>query len=227
MPGRSDVVGARWLGGYRYEALDPDFDFGAALAVCDLRFEEFVFVDIGAGLGRALFLAAELPFKQLVGVEYSAELAAAARENLARSTSPSVARTRITLVHADAVEYELPTDPLVLFLFNPFARDVMAEFIERTRASFQAHPRRLVVVYLNPQFGDQWRNAGFVFHVADTSGASVFDTVSPTDPEAEARRERGREVTAPGSLLPSGDAPTPGRAARTEPRPSSRDTPSR
>src|SRR6185312_8622358 len=155
---------------------DPDFDFGAALAVCDLRYDEFVFVDIGAGLGRALFLAAKLPFKQLVGVEYSAELAVAARENLARSTSPLVAQREATLVHADAIEFELPTDPLVLFLFNPFARDVMAEFIERTRASFDAHPRRLVVVYLNPQFGDLWRKADFVFHVADASGAWIFDT---------------------------------------------------
>src|SRR5689334_20426499 len=43
MPGRSDVVGDRWLSGYRYEAVDPEFDFGAALAACDLRFEEFVF----------------------------------------------------------------------------------------------------------------------------------------------------------------------------------------
>src|SRR4051794_8370993 len=41
MPGRSDVVGGRWLGGYRYEPLDPDFDFSVALAACDLRFEEF------------------------------------------------------------------------------------------------------------------------------------------------------------------------------------------
>jgi hypothetical protein len=64
MPGRSDVVGGRWLGGYRYKPLDPDFDFGTVPKHRDMRFEEFVVVDIGAGLGRALFLRTKLPFKE-------------------------------------------------------------------------------------------------------------------------------------------------------------------
>ena len=227
MPRRSDVAGGRWLGGYRYEALDPDFEFGVALAACELRFEEFVFVDIGAGLGRALFLAAKLPFKQLVGVEYSTELVAAARENVVRSTPPLVAQRAVTVVHADAIEFELPTDPLVLFLFNPFSRDVMAEFVERTRNSFDAHPRRLVVVYLNPQFGDLWRNAGFFFQVADTSGALVFDTVPPSGRDVTTRGERGRDVTVPGPLRSSGDGTTPGEETRIASPPSSPDTPRR
>src|SRR5262249_31711944 len=93
---------------------------------------------------------------------------------------------------------------------------------ERTRASFEAHARRLVVVYLNPQFGDLWQNADFVFHVADTSGAWVFDTVAPTEPDAGPRRGQEREVTVPEPALRSGAGPMPRPGARPEPLPSSR-----
>ena len=44
--------------------------------------ERTVFVDIGAGKGRAMLLAAELPFRRIVGVELHPQLAAFARQNL-------------------------------------------------------------------------------------------------------------------------------------------------
>ncbi len=44
--------------------------------------ERTAFVDIGAGKGRAMMLAAEMPFRRIVGVELHPQLAAAARQNL-------------------------------------------------------------------------------------------------------------------------------------------------
>src|SRR3990172_4635695 len=44
----------------------------------------YSFVDIGAGKGRALLLASELPFRKVIGVELSAELAAIAQDNAKR-----------------------------------------------------------------------------------------------------------------------------------------------
>jgi len=39
-----------------------------------LDLTDFIFVDFGSGKGRALFVAAEHPFRQIIGVEYSREL---------------------------------------------------------------------------------------------------------------------------------------------------------
>ena len=43
------------------------------------------FVDVGCGMGRALLLASELPFRQVVGIELSPALHAIARENVANA----------------------------------------------------------------------------------------------------------------------------------------------
>src|ERR1039458_5531073 len=41
--------------------------------------EEFSFIDVGAGMGRAVLLAAELPFRQVEGVELNPTLVGVAR----------------------------------------------------------------------------------------------------------------------------------------------------
>ena len=44
--------------------------------------ERTAFLDVGAGKGRAMLLAAELPFRRIVGVELHPALAAIARTNI-------------------------------------------------------------------------------------------------------------------------------------------------
>ena len=44
--------------------------------------EKTAFLDIGAGKGRAMLLAAEYPFRRVIGVELHPALAAATRENV-------------------------------------------------------------------------------------------------------------------------------------------------
>jgi SAM-dependent methyltransferase len=48
------------------------------------RIEAYNFVDVGAGKGRALLLASELPFRKIIGVELSAELSSMAQNNVSR-----------------------------------------------------------------------------------------------------------------------------------------------
>ncbi len=48
------------------------------------QIDRYTFVDIGAGKGRALLVAAESPFYEVVGVELNPELAAVAERNIAR-----------------------------------------------------------------------------------------------------------------------------------------------
>jgi len=46
------------------------------------RVEEFTFVDVGAGMGRAMLLAARMPFRAVVGAELNPALAKIAQRNL-------------------------------------------------------------------------------------------------------------------------------------------------
>jgi hypothetical protein len=54
-----------------------------------------VFVDYGAGLGRAVILAAMLPFKRVIGVELSPVLAERAREHVSQCKGNYVVRISI------------------------------------------------------------------------------------------------------------------------------------
>lgn len=104
----------------------------------------FTFIDIGCGKGRALILASQVGFRRLIGVEYSADLAETARQNLARSGIPAEVLTD------DACDFPFPPEPSVVYLYNPFwspSIDILAENLSRSLAE---HPRELYVVYLNP-----------------------------------------------------------------------------
>src|SRR3954466_14494536 len=96
----------------------PWRDFRRALPRHDVG-DDDVFLDLGAGMGRILVLAARYPFKRVIGVELAPELAAIARRNLASARL----RRRVgdtEVITADATTYVVPDDVTVVYLFNPF-----------------------------------------------------------------------------------------------------------
>ncbi len=109
----------------------------------------FTFIDLGAGMGRAVMLASELPFRQVVGVEINPTLARIARRNLAlwRAAGRACAPTR--MVCADAAEFEFPAGPNVAFLFNPFGAPVMKRLLASVAASFAGRAGQLDILYAN------------------------------------------------------------------------------
>jgi SAM-dependent methyltransferase len=108
---------------------------------------QFTFVDLGCGKGKALLLAADLGFRRVVGIDFSPELAAAARENVARLGELGPATAEV--VTGDAGAYELPPEPLVIYMFNPFGAVIVARAVANIERSLAARPRPLFVVYLH------------------------------------------------------------------------------
>jgi len=135
--------------GLRYQATPPEL-FGQIVGGLAIPLEEFVFVDLGSGKGRAVILAAEYPFKRVVGVEFSSELHAIARRNVESCERRYLRCEQIEVVCQDVVHFDFPDDPLVLYLYNPFLPDIVRRVVERLERSLQAHPRPVCVVYLNP-----------------------------------------------------------------------------
>jgi hypothetical protein len=51
----------------------------------------------------------------------------------------------------DACEFDFPAEPIVLYLFNPVSESGLARVIGNLEHSLTANPRRVVVLYHNPE----------------------------------------------------------------------------
>jgi len=123
--------------------------FLRALSSLKIDYPKYVFVDVGSGKGRAVFLASRFPFHKLIGVELAKELHEKARKN-SRVWHVDDPR-RITFVWKDIAEFEFPPEPLVLFLYHPFGPDMMRVLLDRIRSSIEKCPREIIMIYVNPE----------------------------------------------------------------------------
>jgi len=111
--------------------------------------EDTTFVDLGAGMGRAVLLASELGFKAVVGVELHPVLARIARKNLSIWRTTGRERASIRIVEGDAVEFALPDGPAVVFMFNPFGAPVMRRLLKSWRKAQTARTHDVDLLYAN------------------------------------------------------------------------------
>jgi len=119
-----------------------------------------VFLDLGAGKGRAMMLAAQRGFTRVIGVESSRTYCDQARSNLERLrvSHPEVS---LEVICTDARTYEIPDAVTTLFLYNPFASEVMVPVIRSIFRSLSRRGRAFHVVYMNPVHADLFVEANF------------------------------------------------------------------
>jgi len=143
----------------RHEPANP-LVFGELLRRTPVDPRASAFLDLGAGKGRALILAAQHGFRKVVGVERSPRLCRIAEANVARyrARHPGSA---IEVDRADAATVQVPADIDVMFLFDPFGADVLAAVIDGICESIRRAPRELHVVYMNPRDVHLFAEAGF------------------------------------------------------------------
>lgn len=120
--------------------------------------EQYTFIDIGAGKGRALLVASQLPFRHVLGVELNPTLAATSRQNITHfvgthtsdPTAPALAS--IKLIQQDALTLQLPTTPTLLFLFHPFEAPLLKQLLRQIETQLARIPRpRLDILYVNAE----------------------------------------------------------------------------
>lgn len=149
-----DIPSPNWIHGNNYAAIEPA-RFQAIVETLSIRFEDFVFLDLGSGKGRALLLASEVPFRRITGIEFSPELHAIALRNIAKFNS---ARGRCAVVESvcgDFLEFALPLEPSVLFFFDPCDERALGKMLARISKSLGAHPREMYLVYVAPTAGKE------------------------------------------------------------------------
>lgn len=136
----------------------------------------YTFLDLGSGKGRMLFVAAEQPFRRVIGVEFSPVLHAQATQNIAQFRSGSRRCKAIESVHADATEYDFPDGNLVLYLFNPFGAETMSRVLANLDRSFRQSPRHIVVLMLWPIHGDMVAQMDCMRKVQITRRHQIYET---------------------------------------------------
>ncbi len=120
----------------------------------------YTFLDIGAGKGRAMLIASEFTFRQIVGIELNPELADVAERNLeiwrashvSDSTAPPIAP--IILHQQDVLAFDLPHSPTLAFLYHPFEAPVFKHLLRRIEAQFARRPGTLDLLYVNAECRD-------------------------------------------------------------------------
>ncbi len=115
--------------------------------------ERTVFLDVGAGKGRALLLASQYPFLRVEGIELNPSLTEIAQANITRWAASPLAETLspIALHQGDATKFPLPHEPTLAYLFHPFEAKLLGRFLRHVERSLKAHPRPFDLLYVNAE----------------------------------------------------------------------------
>jgi hypothetical protein len=153
--------------------------------------DEYTFIDFGCGKGRAVLLASEVGFREVVGVELNTGLARSARANVEVWMEAGKARSPIRILCGDALELEWPEGPCLVYLYNPFGEQVMRRLAKKIRMRFADRQRDLELMYQKPEHAAAFED-GFELVWCETIAMSEDDRRAELamDPRDETRAYR-------------------------------------
>jgi len=126
-----------------------DSEFRRLMRALDVDPRQFTFVDFGSGKGKLMLLAAQYGFPKVIGVEYAPGLHAVAIENIEAFKKISKPDAVIMAINADARAFDLPQEPLVMLMFNPFGAEVTRAVLESIEDDHRRNPREMYLIYAN------------------------------------------------------------------------------
>ncbi len=156
-----------------YQPTDP-VEFREVISHVPADLSEFVFIDLGSGKGRALLLASEYPFTEIIGVEVQPELHATAEQNVLRFHASERAKQPITTLCMDAREFRFPLRATLLYLFNPFPDYVLETVLTNLQESLRLRSRPVFVIYNTPWEQHVFRDLGFLQKIYETHNFQIY-----------------------------------------------------
>jgi SAM-dependent methyltransferase len=124
--------------------------FAKAMQQLDIPLQGMHLFDVGCGKGRALVLAAEAGFTKITGIDLDPVLCNDARDNIKRVKHRYPA-TAFTVLQADAIAFGVPEDVDVAYLFNPFGKDLLSQWLQNMT---NTRTLPLHIVYMHPVHKD-------------------------------------------------------------------------
>jgi SAM-dependent methyltransferase len=159
-----------------YQPTEPAL-FHEMLGQLKIDFREFTFVDLGSGKGRVLLMAADYPFRRIIGVELLPELHRVAEENISKYKSDAQRCFVVQSVGGDARDFAFPPEPTVLYLFNPLPETALEEMMANLELSLRENPRPVYVLYHNPLLEQVLARGGALRKMGGTEQFSVYSSV--------------------------------------------------
>lgn len=106
-------------------------------------------IDFGSGKGGALVTFSKYPFSRITGVELLPDLVAVAEQNL-----KILHIANVTMVVSDAAHFTDLDGYTYFYFYSPFPRSVMAAVMQNLESSLLRKPRKMTIIYCNPEFHD-------------------------------------------------------------------------
>jgi SAM-dependent methyltransferase len=127
--------------------------------------EQYTFVDLGSGKGRAVLLASGFPFLQVIGVELHPHLTRIAAANVERWVADGRSIAPINLHCQDAIRFLFPSGPCLLYLFHPFTVPVVEHLLGSLAHQFRDLAGFVDILYFNPEAAEQIEAHGGFTHL--------------------------------------------------------------
>lgn len=145
-------------GGFKTSSSIQNFHYQGAAYILVIKFlndlfpvtSSFHFADIGCGKGRVMIIAAKTGYKRILGIELDSQLLDQANENT-KSYSAGNSDSEFLFLNQNAQDANYSNFPTVYFLFNPFGKVVMENFLERV---MNCTHQETYFVYMNPRFAE-------------------------------------------------------------------------
>ena len=113
------------------------------------------FIDIGCGKGKQLIYAKRyFEFKTIHGIDFSSSLIEIAGYNIKQ-----YGQNDITAACVDALDYRIPDEDALVFLFNPFNENILSIFLRNNIDHFRNFSS--VIAYANDLHRDTLEDQGF------------------------------------------------------------------
>lgn len=147
-----DALGVESAGHANEYTPVPARGLSLVLEQLPIEYTEWDFVDLGAGKGRALFVASKFAFRKIIGVELSADLVRLAKRNIKTFRDPKQRCFDLTVVYDDAQRYILQGTRVVLYFFDPFSSaSAMERVLDNVQNWLRNGNHMLYVVYWHPR----------------------------------------------------------------------------
>lgn len=157
-----------------YFGAPPSITRGSLSTLPDIK--GYTFVDLGCGKGRVVIVGSEFPFQDIVGIELSPELARIAQSNVIKIHRQFPGRPPIRIIAGNALDNLLTNGKIVFYLYHPFFRELMSQFVHKIESALQSTLEHVFIVYHNPVWGSlldaspalcRWYAGTIAFDAAD------------------------------------------------------------
>ncbi|MBS1852692.1 MAG: class I SAM-dependent methyltransferase [Acidobacteria bacterium] len=161
-----------------YQPTEPEA-FHAMLSAVDLDLSRLTFLDLGSGKGRTLLMAADYPFRRVMGVELLPALHRIAQENIEKYQAESQKCFTLEAICCDAREFVFPPEPLLVYLFNPLPELALRKVVANLERSLAEHPRAVCVLYHNALLEHVVAESKLLHKAVDAENYALYVTDGP------------------------------------------------